>query len=315
MQSLTLNNGHTIPILGLGTSATELKEGEVGAAVEESIKIGYRHIDTAFLYYTEKEIGEAIERCIKSGIVKREELYITSKVWMTYMRPDLVRECFNTSLTDLKLTYIDLYLIHWPMACQEGGSHFPKDADGNLIPSDVKFTDTWKALEKLVDEGLVKSIGVSNFNHKQLEELLKSCRIKPVMNQFEIHPYLTNNKLVDFCHSHNIHVTAYSPLGSPANSLAAGIIKIIDEPLVKEIAAKYGKSPGQVLIRYAIDRGIAVVPKSVTPSRLKQNFEIFDFKLTEDDLKALNSLNKPDGRVINIGSFQKLPNYPFHEEF
>jgi len=312
--TLTLNNGCNIPVLGLGTSDGERKEGAFREAVKEAIKVGYRHIDTAYLYGTEKEIGEAIEDSIKKELVKREELFITTKVWMNYMRPDRVRESVESSLKDLNITYIDLLLIHWPMAMKQGSDKFP-EADGKLIPADVKFTDTWKAMETLVDEGVVKSIGVSNFNHKQLSELLESCRIKPTMNQIEVHPHNNNSKIIDFCHAHNIHITAYSPIGTPFSKFTEGKAKVIDEPVVKEIAAKHGKTVTQVLIRYAIDRGLAVIPKSVTPSRIKENFEVLNFKLAEDDVKALNSLNRPDGRIFSHPNFQHLPNYPFVEEF
>jgi len=270
------------------------------------------------MYNNEHEIGQAIEDCVTQGIVKREDLFITTKVWMTYMRPDLVRKSFEESVSKLKLSYVDLYLIHWPTPLKEdqGDELMPKDENGKYLFSDFHFVDTWKAMEKLVDEGLAKSIGVSNFNHKQIEELLAKCRIKPVMNQVEVHGYLNNAKLIDFCHAHDIQVTAYCPLCNPAFPETRAVTPcLLEDPVVVEVAKKYGKSPGQTLIRWALDRKIVVIPKSVTPARIRENFNVFDFKLAPEDIAILNSLNRKDVRICTLPELLEHPLYPFHEEF
>jgi len=313
MEHLTLNNGNIIPALGLGTWLC--KPGEVELAVIEAIKVGYRHIDCAWIYGNEGEIGHALEQCFNENLVKREDMFITSKLWMTYARPDLVRDHFISTLTNLKLAYLDLYLLHWPVTLKEGGDSFPKDADGNFLFSDVYYLDTWKEIEKLKDEGLVKSIGVCNFNHKQIENLIENSRIKPVVNQIEAHPYCSNKKLIEFCLEHKIIPTAYCPLGSPFNSRLNTQNSELGDPVILQLATKYNKSPSQIVIRYHLDRGISLVPKSVTPSRIKENFEVFDFKLSKEDIDAIDALNKPEGRIVKLPQYSKHPNYPFAEEY
>jgi len=311
---LTLNNGLGMPAFGLGTWKS--KPGEVAAAVTAAIDAGYRHIDAALCYQNENEVGEAISGRIGAGVVKREDLWVTTKCWSAFHSKAKARECLLTSLKDLKLDYVDLYLIHWPMGFKEDAGLFPKDAADKLIASDVDYLETWAAFEEFVDEGLVKSIGVSNFNSEQVARVLDNCRIKPAMNQVEIHPYFNNGKLVDFCHSRGVAVTAYSPLGSPDRPWAKpDDPSLLDDPKVKAIAEKYNKSPAQVLIRFALDRGLVVIPKSVTASRIKQNFEVFDFALSKEDLSAIMSFDRPDGRALLLPWCDHLPYYPFHIEF
>ncbi|XP_013199000.2 aldo-keto reductase family 1 member B1 isoform X1 [Amyelois transitella] len=303
------NNGLSIPILGLGT--WQSKPGEVGKAVCDAIDIGYRHIDCAHLYLNEKEIGEAIKKKIRSGIVKREDLFITSKIWNTYHHPDWVEKAVRISLDDLQLDYLDLYLIHWPMAYKEGTDPFPEDRNGKIIYSDVDYVDTWKAMEKLVEKGLVRSIGLSNFNTKQVQRILDAAKIKPVTNQVECHPYLYQKKLFNFCKERGVTLTAYSPLGSPQRPWAKpGDINVLDTAIIKAIAAKYNKSPAQVLIRCAIDRGIVVIPKSTTRSRIAENFNVFDFKLTPTDLEQIASLDC-NGRLIPQAEGREHKDHPF----
>ncbi|KAH8239982.1 hypothetical protein KR032_009892 [Drosophila birchii] len=311
------NNGKEIPILGLGTWGSP--KGQVTEAVKIAIDAGYRHIDCAHVYQNEDEVGEGVEAKIKEGVVKRwvlnsifhsyfdystisncsEDLFITSKLWNTFHSPNLVRGALENTLSALKLKYLDLYLLHWPMGLQEGGDLIPVDKDGKPLFSSVDYVDTWKAMEKLVEEGLVKSIGVSNLNKRQLERVLAVAKIVPVTNQVESHPYLTQKKLIEFCRSKGITITAYSPLGSPSRFSAGDPKIILEEAKIKEIAAKKSKTPGQILIRYQIQRGVIVVPKSATKNRIESNFEVFDFELTPEEVEIIESL-ECNGRVVPV---------------
>jgi len=312
--SITLNNGVVMPAFGLGTWKS--KPGEVGAAVATAIDLGYRHIDAALCYQNEDEVGAAIAEKIAAGVIKREDLFVTTKCWSAFHSKAKARECLLTSLKSLKLEYVDLYLIHWPMGFKEDAGLFPKDADDKLIASDVDYLETWQAFEEFVDEGLCKAIGLSNFNSEQVTRVLDNCRIKPTMNQVEIHPYFNNQKLIEFCQSRGVAMTAYSPLGSPDRPWAKpDDPSLLDDPKVKAIADKYNKSSAQVLIRFALQRNLVVIPKSVTPSRIKENFEIFDFELSKEDMAAIMAFDRPDGRALLLDWCNHLPHYPFDIPF
>ncbi|XP_030762001.1 aldo-keto reductase family 1 member B1-like [Sitophilus oryzae] len=306
---IKFNNGQEFPVFGLGTWKS--KPGEVTQAVKDALDLGYRHIDCAHVYLNEPEVGEALKTKLGDGTVKREEIYITSKLWNTMHRPDLVEPAIRTTLKNLNLQYLDLYLIHWPFALQEDGDLFPVGKDGKTAFSDVDYLDTWKALEALVAKGLTKSIGVSNFNKKQLERLLANAKIPPVTNQIEVHPYLNQQKLIDYCKSKNIVVTAYSPLGSPDRPWAKpGDPQLLDDPKIQAIAKKYGKTPAQVVIRYGLQRGLIVIPKSVTKSRIQQNFDIWDFQLSADDIAQLNTFDC-NGRICPYDDAYDHKDHPF----
>ncbi|VUZ49620.1 unnamed protein product, partial [Hymenolepis diminuta] len=213
-------NGLQIPAIGLGTF--KLKGVDISTALNAALELGYRHIDCAHLYDNEAEIGECLSLWIKSGRIKREELFITSKLWNTFHHPDLVKSACETSVKRLQVDYLDLYLMHWPVACQPSDSKVPRDSNRNTLFDNVDLVDTWKAIEVLVDQGLCKHIGMSNFNTKQIDKVLSACRIKPAMLQIESSATFPNQKLIDFAHFKGIPVTAYSPLGSPYLHLYVG---------------------------------------------------------------------------------------------
>lgn len=214
-------------------------------------------------------------------------------------RPDLVKPALEATLKHLKLEYLDIYLIHWPMAYKEDGELFPQE-NGKVAFSDVDYLDTWKAMEKCVEAGLTKSIGISNFNSKQLERLLSACKIKPVTNQVECHPYLPQNKLAAHHKALGVVLTAYSPLGSPDRPWAKpDDPKLLDEPKLQAMADKYKKEPAQILIRYQIEKGNVVIPKSVTKSRIISNADVFDFKLSAEDVTEIDAFDC-NGRFVPL---------------
>ncbi|XP_065069696.1 aldo-keto reductase family 1 member A1-A-like isoform X1 [Rhopilema esculentum] len=321
-QNLKLFNGDEIPALGLGTWKSKPEQTE--AAVAAAIDFGYRHIDCAWLYGNEKEVGHALNQKIRKGGLKREDLFITSKLWNTKHGAEDVMPALKTSLELLGLEYLDLYLIHWPIGLKAGDNPFPKDEHGHLLYSDVHYLETWEALEKCVDAGLVKSIGLSNFNSLQVEEVCSKARIQPAVLQVECHPYLNQSKLIEFCKKKNIVVTAYSPLGSPDRPWAKpGDPYLLDDPKIIKMAKKHNKSPAQICIRFQIERGVSVIPKSATPERIKQNSEVFDFSLTKHEMEEIESYNVPwracipkvvvDGK--EVARDRKHPHFPFMTEF
>lgn len=298
----------TIPLLGLGTWKS--KPGEVYEAVKFAIlEAGYRHIDCAFVYQNEEEVGRALHEVISSGAVKREELFVTSKCWNTFHSPELVKPACEKTLSLLKLDYLDLYLIHWPVGYKEGGELFPDST------SDVDYVDTWKGMEQVQQAGLARTIGVSNFNHKQIDRILAVAKIAPVCNQVECHPYLVQDKLIQYCKGKGITVVAYSPLGSPDRPWAKpGEPSLLEDPKVVDIAKKHGKEPAQVLIKFQAQRGVIVIPKSVTPARIRSNIQIFDFELTEDEMKTIASFDR-GYRFVPFIQYKDHPHFPFNEEY
>ncbi|CAH0559519.1 unnamed protein product [Brassicogethes aeneus] len=303
---ITFNNGKTIPIFGLGTWKS--KPGEVGQAVKDAIDAGYRHIDCAHVYGNEKEIGEALKEKFAEGKVKREDIFITSKLWCTHHRPGAVEEALKNTLQDLGLKYLDLYLIHWPFAFKEGSEPFPSGDDKF---ADYDYVDTWKAMEEVQKKGLTMSIGISNFNKRQIERVLQNCTIVPQTNQIEVHPYLIQTKIIEFCKSKGITITAYSPLGSPDRPGAKPTDpKMLDDVKITAIAKKYNKTPAQVVLKYQVQRGNITIPKSVTKSRIIENFDIWNFDLTKDDIALIDTFDC-NGRFCAYVDAYEHKDHPF----
>ncbi|XP_069794887.1 aldo-keto reductase family 1 member A1-B isoform X2 [Narcine bancroftii] len=320
---VVLSTGQKMPLIGLGTWKSA--PGEVKTAVQEALKIGYRHLDCAAVYNNEAEIGDLFKEIVGDDkMVKREELFVTSKLWNTEHHPEDVEPACRKSLEDLKLSYLDLYLIHWPYAFQKGGSPFPTNPDGSMQYDYIDYKETWKTMEGLVEKGLVKAIGLSNFNSRQIDDVISAATIKPAVLQVECHPYLAQNELIRHCQKLGLIVTAYSPLGSSDRMWKApGEPVLLEDINIKSIANKHGKSPAQVLLRWQVQRGVVAIPKSVNPVRIAQNLQVFDFVLTEDEMKMIASLDKnyryivPKIVVDNKSVFRDAqhPHYPFNDPY
>ncbi|NCN82719.1 MAG: aldo/keto reductase [Candidatus Pacebacteria bacterium] len=296
-KSLSLNNGRTIPALGLGTWKSE--PGKAGTAVAAALEMGYQHIDCAAIYMNEPEVGAAFTRTFSKGAVKREDVFITSKLWNNKHHPDAVEKACRQTLADLQLEYLDLYLMHWGIAFKPDKEKQPLDEYGMIMTEPVSIQETWRAMEQLVKLGLVKSIGVANFTTTMLLDLLTYAKVKPVTNQVEIHPYNAQPELVNFCQAKEVAVTAYSPLGSHGDEKN----RPISDSAILSIAKVHGKSPAQVLIRWSLQRGIVVIPKSTNQKRIAENAAVFDFELSEAEMAEINKLNKDHRFVDPIASW------------
>ncbi|KAG1659176.1 hypothetical protein FOA52_007557 [Chlamydomonas sp. UWO 241] len=299
MPTAKLSSGHSMPLIGLGTWKSA--RGEVKAAVEAAIRMGYRHIDCAEVYQNEHEVGEALSVIFSEGVVTRAELFITSKLWNSDHAPERVEAAARHSLKALQLDYLDLYLIHWP-------------SSGWPLPSVTPpYASTWASMEALVGAGLVRSIGVSNLSARKMGELLKVCTIPPTVNQVEAHLYWRNAALLAFCTRHSVHVTAYSPLGSPDSAGIMGRDKTAVGPMrdkvVVGVAERLGRSTAQVLLRWALQRGTSVLPKSVHPERLASNLDVLSWSLPDDNFEALSSLETQTRMVP--GTFLLHPHGPY----
>src|ERR671917_612633 len=265
--NITLNDGNAIPQLGFGVFQIEPRN--TVEAVSEALRIGYRHIDTAEMYGNEKEVGEAVRA---SGF-DRGDVYVTSKLNNAFHEPQDARKAFDRTLSDLGFDYVDLFLIHWPLPTRYSGD----------------FVSTWETLEEFNSDGRARSIGVSNFQVEHLERLTSETEVVPAVNQIEVHPYLTNEAVRSYGRVHGIATEAWSPI-------AQG--DVLEDQTITRIAEDVGKTPAQVVLRWHIQRGDIVFPKSVTPSRMRENFELFDFELGSEDMEAISALDRgEEGRT------------------
>jgi alcohol dehydrogenase (NADP+) len=322
---LNLPGGLKMPSLGLGTWESK-DEAEITTALNVALEAGYRHIDTAYAYENEKIIGNVLKQWFASGKVKREELFITTKLPMHGVHPDRVEHFMKKSLENLQLDYVDLYLIHIPFGLKfDESTGGPKVNEKGQLQFEGKTDQAalWKKMEEQVDAGRTKTIGVSNYTISQIETVLKSARIKPANLQVELHVFLQQNALVDFCHKNGITVVAYSPLASPGfnkflkkmGKQAKELPDILSDPVVSKIAKKHSKTPAQIALRFLIQRGVAAIPKSVTPKRVQENINVFDFTLDDNDLKELRNLDVGErARICDwkvVDGIEKHQDYPF----
>lgn len=273
MEFVTLNNGVKMPQLGFGV--WQVPDEEATSAVINALNVGYRSIDTAMIYKNEVGVGKAL----KESDVKREDLFITTKVWNGDQGYDSTIQAFNDSLERLELDYVDLYLIHWP------------------TPMYDNYVDTYKALETLYKEGRVKAIGVCNFEIDHLQRLLDECEVVPVLNQIECHPHLAQKELKEFCAKHDIYVEAWSPLMQGGD--------VLTNQTVVDIAEAHGKTAAQVVLRWHLQNDTIVIPKSVTPSRIEENFNVFDFSLTDAEQEKITALDNGTRRGAHPNDMDK----------
>ena len=290
--SYKLFTGAPMPTIGLGT--WQSPAGAVKTAVISAIEAGYRHIDCAAFYANEAEVGEGLADVLSRGVVKREDLFITSKLWAMSSHPDEVASALDKTLSDLGTPYVDLYLIHWPFFIAKGSPTFPPPEEYRLGYSPEQYLAVWRELEKAVDNGKARHIGTSNMSARKLEALLAKARVRPAVNQVELHPALPQQQLVDWCLLRGIGVTAYCPLGSPARParmVTDSDPSLLTDPNVVCIASAHGVTPGQILLRWAVQRGTIAIPKSVTPARIAQNIDVFSWSLTPEEMLIVGRLN------------------------
>ncbi|KAJ2553723.1 D-xylose reductase [Coemansia sp. RSA 1933] len=299
---ITLRNGLKMPTVGLGL--WKISRDTVASQVYEAIKVGYRLFDGACDYGNEVEAGEGIKRAMDEGLVTRSDLFITSKLWCTYHAREHVKPALQRTLSDLGLDYVDLYLVHFPIALKfvPFDVKYPPETDdgyGNTNTRElVPFQETWEGMEAVYNEGLAKSIGVSNMSGAIMYDLLAYAKVKPAVLQIELHPYLVRKQLVDLAQSEGIAITAYSSFGDASyietgfKAKSSSFKPLLKHDVIDAIAQKHGKTPAQVLLRWAVERGCAVIPKSSNNSRLRENLDVFSFALSAEEVEELNGLDQ-----------------------
>ena len=275
-----------MPALGLGT--WQAAKGEVGEAVKNAVKVGYRHFDCAAVYGNEKEIGEAFEEIFDSGEVGREDVWITSKLWCDKHAPEDVIPALKQTLADLRLDYLDLYLVHWPVALKPGVD-FPEKPEDFLTQEEMPLSETWKGMEGALEAGLCRHIGVSNLNPVHLEKLVGCAKSAPEVNQVECHPFFNQSELLEVCEKHGVVLTAYSPLGS-GKEKEADAPDVFENPVLGEIAKGHGVSPAEVALAWAVQRGTNPIPKSTNAERQRKNLEAADLRLTDEEMWRIDGL-------------------------
>lgn len=312
--SVDLPNGQKMPIIGIGTF--QAKSEEIKAIINTALECGYRHIDTAFLYQNESAIGEVLDEWLSSGRISREDLFVTTKLPMVANRAADVGRFLDKSLTNLRLSHVDLFLIHHPvgMKGKNDDDILPKDELGNMVfDFDTDVESLYKAMENQVDSGKAKSIGLSNFDCKQVERILKVCRIKPANHQVELHAYYQQRKMREFCKEHGVSICAYAPLGAPYKPPRGSkeVPVLLEHPTVTSLASGHNKTPAQIVLRFLIQLGIIVIPKSSRPERVRENFQVFDFELTSPEMASLEELDQGiDGRLFDFQVFKGIDRHP-----
>jgi len=310
--------GAKMPTVAFGTWTVWQNKSDVCQSVKDAIAAGYRHIDCAWAYFNEEEVGKAIKAKIADGTITREDIWVTTKVWDTFHGQERPLIGLRDSLSKLGLDYVDLALVHWPFPFKDSNSRdeaFPKGPDGKTIFDSHDLMDTWRGMEVCARAGLARNIGISNFNSQQIQRVLDIANIKPANIQIESNPTLTNEKLIAFARSKDLTVSCYAPLGAPGRPWQESTDPCaIKDPVVTGIAAKKGKSPGQVILRWHVQRGLAICVKSLNADRIKQNLDLFGFELTEEEMQQISGLNQ-NFRNYAEGIATEHPEYPFNIEF
>merc|ERR1712215_384602 len=297
-KAMSLYNGYTMPLLGLGTWHHGDQQ-EMTQAIKFAVKEGFRHIDCAYVYGNEKKVGEVFSDIIGKD-VDRCDMFIASKLWDTEHAADRVEDACRSSLADLSLLYFDLYIIHWPSGFVPGQGNVPQDEEGNVLFSGVSIEDTWAAMEKLVDIGLVRSLGLSNFNSKQIKTILDMARIRPAVLQVESNPRFNNEALRQFCADQSIAMVAFSPFGSPDLPWGAKLPHILADTTLNTIATRLGHSPAQVVLRWQLQRGVGVIPKSVILTELEDNLGVWGWELSKSDMELINQMETGVRKIVPI---------------